>query len=285
MVVGENLKQVRIRRNITLFTVSKILNISIIYLEAIENDEFSKTPGGVYTIGFIRTYADYLNLDSNEIINTYKNQISLSESSKSIELPKPLEAFNPMQFTTMISLLAVVSISIVFYFMFIDRSNLQPEYAITSKIPEDLESLIEKYEVESALSKIKNINNEKNLKENHVSEVALLNNTKNTISESQITVKASKPKDIDKDGLKSLISLKVINSTWIQLRNIKDIIVFSKLMDKDEVYNYSIKDDLVITTGNAGNIIVSIGGEIMGKLGKKGEVLDLITISSDYFSN
>ena len=77
MVVGENLKQVRIRRNITLFTVSKILNISINYLEAIENDEFSKTPGGVYTIGFIRTYADYLNLDSNEIINTYKNQISL----------------------------------------------------------------------------------------------------------------------------------------------------------------------------------------------------------------
>ena len=56
-------------------------------------------------------------------------------------------------------------------------------------------------------------------------------------------------------------------------------------MDKNEVYNYSIKNNLVITTGNAGSIIVSIGGEIMGKLGKKGEVLDLITISSDYFSN
>ena len=177
MFVGESLKQGRIRRKTSLIKISKILNISINYLEAIENDEFSKTPGGVYTIGFIRTYANYLNLDSNEIINTYKNQISLSESSKSIELPKPIEAFHPLQFTRMISLLAVVSISIVFYFMFIDRSNLQPEYAITPKIPEVLEPLIEQYEVESALSKIKNTNNENILKKNHVSEFALLNNT------------------------------------------------------------------------------------------------------------
>ena len=36
---------------------------------------------------------------------------------------------------------------------------------------------------------------------------------------------------------------------------------------------------------NAGNIVVLIGNEIMGKLGKKGEVLDLINISTDYFSN
>ena len=54
-------------------------------------------------------------------------------------------------------------------------------------------------------------------------------------------------------------------------------------MGMNDIYNYSLKDNFVITTGNAGNIIVSIGGEVMGKLGKKGEVLDLISISPDYF--
>ena len=56
-------------------------------------------------------------------------------------------------------------------------------------------------------------------------------------------------------------------------------------MDKNDVYNYLLDDNLAITTGNAGNILVSIDNKVMGKLGKKGEVLDLITILPDYFSN
>ena len=134
MFIGEYLKQIRIKNNLALPDISKELNISIWILEAIENDEFFKTPGGVYTIGFIRAYANYLNLDSNEIINKYKTQLSLSETPEPIELPKPVEAFFPA--TKMISFLAIISISIVFYFMFLDRSNLQPQYAITPNIPE-----------------------------------------------------------------------------------------------------------------------------------------------------
>ena len=74
MFIGEYLKQIRIRNKIALPTVSRELNISFVYLEAIENDEFSNTPGGVYTIGFIRAYANYLNLDSNKIINSATDQ-------------------------------------------------------------------------------------------------------------------------------------------------------------------------------------------------------------------
>ena len=60
MSIGEYLKKVRIKRKITLETISKELNITYSYLTAIENDDFSKTPGGVYTIGFIRAYSKYL---------------------------------------------------------------------------------------------------------------------------------------------------------------------------------------------------------------------------------
>ena len=62
MFVGEYLKQARTKSKITLNSVAKELNISIGYLKAIEKNEFSKTPGGVYTAGFIRSYANYLNL-------------------------------------------------------------------------------------------------------------------------------------------------------------------------------------------------------------------------------
>ena len=53
----------------------------------------------------------------------------------------------------------------------------------------------------------------------------------------------------------------------------------------NDEYLYSLLNYYSITTGNAGSLMVSIGGKIMGKLGKRGEVLDSIIISPDYFSN
>ena len=56
-------------------------------------------------------------------------------------------------------------------------------------------------------------------------------------------------------------------------------------MKINDVYSYSIKDNFIFTTGNAGNVIITIGDKVMGKLGKQGEVLDSIVISPEYFSN
>jgi len=73
-----------------------------------------------------------------------------------------------------------------------------------------------------------------------------------------------------------------LNATWIHLRNKENKIVFSRLMSDDEEYSYSVADNFTLTTGNAGNILVLINGNIRGKLGKKGEVIDSFIISSDF---
>ena len=80
----------------------------------------------------------------------------------------------------------------------------------------------------------------------------------------------------------NMITLKFFHPTWIQLRNKQDQIVFSKLMNRDEEYLYSIADNFTLTTGNAGNILVLINGKTRGKIGKKGEVIDSFAINSDF---
>ena len=283
MSVGEYLKKVRIKKNIKIQTVSKELHISFFYLNAIENDEFSKTPGGAFTVGYIRAYANYLNLDSNEIVNKFKTQVTLSEIPEPIELPKPVEVFySPIK---IISFFIIVSISITFYVLFIDKFNSQPEYAITPNIPEDLETIIEEHEVKVALSKLKKDNNKEIIQQVDIYNIKTLDDSIKAIKDNQLFAIASKPTNLDKQELKNLISLKVIKPTWIQLRDVNNQIIFSKLMDINDVYNYSINDEFIVTTGNAGNVIVSIGGNVMGKLGKQGEVIDSINILPDYFSN
>ena len=55
-------------------------------------------------------------------------------------------------------------------------------------------------------------------------------------------------------------------------------------MNLNDEYTYSTNDNYKITTGNAGNLIISIDGEIKGKLGKKGEIIETLIITSNFFN-
>ena len=77
------------------------------------------------------------------------------------------------------------------------------------------------------------------------------------------------------------ITLKLLNPTWIQIRDDLDKIIFSKLMEKDEEFSYSNTLNYSITAGNAGNILIIMDGEVLGKAGKYGEVIDTLVIQKD----
>ena len=52
--------------------VSALLRIREAHLEAIELEDFEQLPGNVYAIGFIRTYAQYLELNESDLIMRFK---------------------------------------------------------------------------------------------------------------------------------------------------------------------------------------------------------------------
>ena len=51
--VGQYLKRNRISKKVSIEKISKDLKISLDIIKAIEKDDFKKTPGGVFTIGYI----------------------------------------------------------------------------------------------------------------------------------------------------------------------------------------------------------------------------------------
>jgi cytoskeleton protein RodZ len=74
--VGQDLRAARIRRGDDLAAVSRELKIRKDHLDALENDRLDDLPGKTYAIGFVRTYARYLGLDSVEMTERYKAEIS-----------------------------------------------------------------------------------------------------------------------------------------------------------------------------------------------------------------
>ena len=72
--LGLIFKTERTNQRITLEVISEQLKIRKVFLQAIEDEQFDELPGGVYTIGFIRSYAKYLNLDHDAIIEQLKDE-------------------------------------------------------------------------------------------------------------------------------------------------------------------------------------------------------------------
>ncbi len=73
--VGPTLREARRRREIELSAVEEATRIRPRFLRAIENEEWDALPGGVYTRGFIRTYAAYLGLDGERLAEDYRREV------------------------------------------------------------------------------------------------------------------------------------------------------------------------------------------------------------------
>ena len=75
--VGGLLRASRLRCGEDLDVIAQVLRIRRRHLQAIEDGNFDQLPGTTYAVGFIRTYADYLGLDSDEVVRRFKGEQTL----------------------------------------------------------------------------------------------------------------------------------------------------------------------------------------------------------------
>ncbi len=68
---GERLKRERELREVTLEEVSNATRISARFLQALEDEDWEKLPGGVFGRGFVRTIARYLGLSEEGFLAEY----------------------------------------------------------------------------------------------------------------------------------------------------------------------------------------------------------------------
>lgn len=73
--VGEILKIAREKKKLTLQQVELNTRIRSKFLEAIENNDFSKLPPGTFAKGFIKNYATFLGLSPEDTLAFYRRQV------------------------------------------------------------------------------------------------------------------------------------------------------------------------------------------------------------------
>lgn len=79
---GERLKRERDLREVSMDELSKSTRISSRFLQALENEDWGKLPGGVFGHGFVRSIARYLGLDEEALLSEY-------DSARAEKFPPP----------------------------------------------------------------------------------------------------------------------------------------------------------------------------------------------------
>jgi cytoskeleton protein RodZ len=72
--IGETLRETRMRRRIDMTEVEAATKIRAKYLRALENEEWDLLPGPTFVKTFLRTYAEYLELDPRLLVEEYRQR-------------------------------------------------------------------------------------------------------------------------------------------------------------------------------------------------------------------
>jgi cytoskeleton protein RodZ len=82
---GEQLRQARESHNISLQEIASATKISSRALQALESEQFSQLPGGIFNKGFVRAYARYVGLDEEKMVSAYLEAAKVEASETDIQ--------------------------------------------------------------------------------------------------------------------------------------------------------------------------------------------------------
>lgn len=87
---GQLLKQKREEKNLSVDEVAQSLNLTSRTINAIEADDHDNLPGVTYARGYLRNYAQLLNISADPLVELFNNIIAVEEEKNELPVSNPV---------------------------------------------------------------------------------------------------------------------------------------------------------------------------------------------------
>lgn len=114
LTLGEKLRNIRSNKRASLSDVSKNTRIQIEYLEYLEQGAYDKLPADVYVKGFLKSFAEYLNVDDKGLIRSFNKERSIQQNIKGDDKNNVPKKINLSNFSINPKVISIILISIFF---------------------------------------------------------------------------------------------------------------------------------------------------------------------------
>ncbi len=225
--VGRLLKAERKKRNLTLEDVCETLKIRKFFLESIEAGRFDQLPGSVYTIGFVKVYCRFLDVNFEEISSSLIELTEISQIETPLttyRLPPPRNLLTRWSIVLSI-LLVVVSLS-YFYFTHETTTTETPLGTTKNEIKKEVPAPVIKQE-----------------------ETTITSNESQSQTQTDTQL-------VDESSLVTIITTK---ETWIKVTDGANQLVVARLLRPGTYYRIESRPGLLLTAGEADALQIYLG--------------------------
>jgi cytoskeleton protein RodZ len=277
--VGAGLREVRERLGWKLADVSALLRIRLTYLEAIERGDLAALPGPAYQTGFVRSYAQLLGLDSEEILRRFRAE-GLGRAAKA-ELTFLAPVPDRGVPTGAIALVGVVLVLIGYGIWYHNTANERRLATAVPSVPAELAPLAlppkpatppKPIEAQAAPVAAPAPQAPAPAVAPTPSPAVVVT----TPAPATPGVVAPPPPDTTVQGKAILATA----DSWIEVRDATGVILFSKVLHAGQSWPVPQEAGLTLTTGNAGGTEITQDGKPGAPLGAPGVVLHRYVLTS-----
>lgn len=294
-------REERERRGLSVRDVSGELHIRQLYLSCIEEGRFSELPGYVYVVGFIKSYANFLDLNGEELLR----QLNLSHQPQVIYsnigfATPPHEQQLPTKkviFASLTILFVLALLAYIYNNKPIEESLILGEYLQEDNKRAEIDSLLLPADPQGGI--VQNLGFPESLPEINIPAARKKEDDSVQTSDddsqkedggtikpvnSNIANSESDPKEITSPLASSEIIIVAVKDSWVQVMNSKGVSVYVRLMHAGEQYTIPqpvSKESFLLNTGNGGGIKFIVDGQETKILGEQGKIMRGIMLSSD----
>jgi len=239
--VGEILRRARVHYGQSLQDVERMIRIRAIQLDAIEKGENEKLPGRVYAIGFVRAYSEYLGLDGERMVALFKKQAAIATSRPELQFPAPASESRLPGGAFIVWSLTGAVLIICAWVIFFAPKQ------VTETIPPVPETL-KKAEITEA---------------------------------PPLTVAPEEAAPAEETKPENRVILTITENAWVEIRDGAGTALISRILKPGDIYLVPDTPGLVLATGNAGGIVVSIDGKDIGPIGAPASVMRNVPLGAE----
>lgn len=302
--VGETLRAERERRGWSVVDVAKHLKIRRVQLEAIEKSNYGELPRGAYAAGFVRSYAELLDLDAAALSRRFKEEATGIDVPAELAFPTPInESRLPGRVLVALSLLLAVGAYGTWYY--VTAADRAPVPRVTA-VPETLAARVPAPTPSPSAAEARTP--APAIAAPHVEpaapvapaapaptaaapltpapvpappapQIAAVPPAATPIAPAPAPVvtgsaPVSEPGNprVFGEASEGRIVIRATGDSWTQVRDANGNIVFSRILRAGETYNVPDRPGLTMSTGNAGALDVKVDGNAAPALGRPGMV-------------
>jgi cytoskeleton protein RodZ len=267
--LGNDLRVVREQKNLTLEQIADDTRIRAHYLQCLEEARYGDLPGGIYIRAFLRTYCDYLGIDSQAALEKLDTELSPPVEKPPRSTVRIPQASSSSRSSALIvwSAMLLVSVTGLYFSRTWIASVFSPYFSGPSLKP---------FVSPAAPA-------------TPISTPSMTEDTAPAIQRGAPTVPQdspfesppeSSPKNLQPEtpspapaSLK--IELEALEACWLSIST-DGVHATSILLQPGNDQSFNASDHIYIILGNAGGVKVKINGKLTKTLGRSGEVVRLL---------